>query len=115
MEQPWPKYTMLCKTCGSIGCYADDTTYSCSGSDLVELSDQLSSKYNVMSDFLISNRLKLNDDKTHLMVMTTSQARAIRNHQGQQLGGDKNTNRGDRTLRNREASCMLAAPGHEVY
>ena len=31
-----------------------------------------------MSDFLISNKLKLNDDKTHLMVMTTSQARAVR-------------------------------------
>ena len=31
-----------------------------------------------MSDFLVSNKLKLNDDKTHLMVMSTSQARAIR-------------------------------------
>ena len=31
-----------------------------------------------MADFLVSNRLKLNDDKTHLMVMSTSQARAIR-------------------------------------
>ena len=31
-----------------------------------------------MSDFLVSKGLKLNDDKTHLMVMTTSQARAIR-------------------------------------
>ena len=28
-----------------------------------------------MSDFLVSNRLKLNDDKTHLLVLTTSQAR----------------------------------------
>ena len=69
---------MLCKSCGSISCYADDTTYSCTGSDLVELSDQLSSKYSVMSDFLISNKLKLNDDKTHLMVMSTSQARTLR-------------------------------------
>ena len=62
----------------SIGCYADDTTYTCSGSHSAELSNQLSDKYQVMSDFLVSNRLKLNDDKTHLMVMTTSQARAIR-------------------------------------
>ena len=69
---------MLCKSYGSIICYEDDTTYSCTGSDLVELSDQLSSKYNVMSDFLISNRLKLNDYKTYLMVMSTSQARTIR-------------------------------------
>ena len=78
LDDTWPKYTMLCKTCGSVGCYADDTTYSCTGSDLVGLSEQLSSKYSTMSDFLVSNRLKLNDGKTHLMVMSTSQARAIR-------------------------------------
>ena len=34
--------------------------------------------YNIMSDFLVSNMLKLNDDNTHLMVMTTSQARTKR-------------------------------------
>ena len=28
-----------------------------------------------MADFMLNNRLKLNDDKTHLMVMTTSQFR----------------------------------------
>ena len=78
MEQSQPNYTMSCKNCGSIGCYADDTTYSCSGSDAASLSTQLSDKFKVMSDFLVSNKLKLNDDKTHLMVMTTSQARAIR-------------------------------------
>ena len=86
-EQPWPKYTMLCKTCGSIGCYADDTTYTCSGSNAEAMSVQLSSKYKLMSDFLISNKLKLNDDKTHLMVMSTSQARTIRR------GGIKDSNK----------------------
>ena len=35
-----------------------------------------------MSDFLVSNKLKLNDDKTHLMVMTTSQARLAKNKRG---------------------------------
>ena len=69
---PWPNYRMNCKKCGNVGCYADDTTYSCTGSDLIVLSDQLSCKYNVMADFLVSNRLKLNDDKTHLMIMSTS-------------------------------------------
>ena len=28
-----------------------------------------------MADFMLNNRLKLNDDKTHLMVMSTSQYR----------------------------------------
>ena len=77
-EQARPKYTMLCKDCGSIGCYADDSTYTCSGKTAEALSVQLTNKYKVMSDFLVSNKLKLNDDKTHLMVMSTSQARAIR-------------------------------------
>ena len=35
-------------------------------------------KYNTISKFMVDNRLKLNDDKTHLMVMSTSQARAVR-------------------------------------
>ena len=30
----------------------------------------------MLSEFLINNHLKLNDDKTHLMVLTTSQKRA---------------------------------------
>ena len=35
-----------------------------------------------MSEFLVSNKLKLNDDKTHLMVMSTSQARLAREKKG---------------------------------
>ena len=64
-----------CENCDTVACFADDTTYSCADSDPVRLSEKLSSKYMVMSDFLISNLLKLNDDNTHLMVMTTSQKR----------------------------------------
>ena len=38
-------------------------------------SEKLTDKYKIISQFLVNNRLKLNDDKTHLMVMTTSKAR----------------------------------------
>ena len=55
--------------------YADDTTYSCSDTDPQTLSEKLTAKYKLLSEFLISNRLKLNDDKTHLLVLTTSQTR----------------------------------------
>ena len=41
----------------------------------MNLSKKLSEKFKLLSDFLVSNRLKLNDDKTHLMVLTTSQKR----------------------------------------
>jgi hypothetical protein len=67
---------MGCKDCGTTTCYADDTSYSCSDFDPARLSEKLTSQYGVMSDFLINNQLKLNDDKTHLMVMTTSQKRS---------------------------------------
>ena len=71
----WPRYNLDCKTCGNVCCYADDTTYSCSDTDPQALSEQLTAKYKLLSEFLVSNRLKLNDDKTHLMVLTTSQTR----------------------------------------
>ena len=74
-ERIWPVYSMGCKSCGTVACYADDTTYSCTGSDTNQLSQKLSSQYKVLSDFLTSNQLKLNDEKTHLMVMSTSQKR----------------------------------------
>ena len=74
----WPEYSMGCKECGCVGCYADDTTYTCSDRDPGKLAEKLSNKYKLLSDFLVSNKLKLNDDKTHLMVMTTSRRRAYR-------------------------------------
>ena len=74
-EPTWPSYNMGCKVCGTVACYADDTTYSCSDSEPERLSEKLSNKYRVLSEFLVNNQLKLNDDKTHLMVMTTSQKR----------------------------------------
>ena len=71
----WPSFNMVCKTCGSLTCCADDTTYSCSSKDPIILSEKLSIKFKVISDFMVSSRLKLNDDKFHTMVMTTSKAR----------------------------------------
>ena len=70
-----PPYTLSCNRCRSICCYADDTTYSCSSKDPEQLSNMLSAKFRVISEYMVNNRLKLNDDKTHLMVMTTSQFR----------------------------------------
>ena len=41
----------------------------------MQLSHKLSEKYTVMAEFLTDNRLKVNDEKTHLLVMTTRQKR----------------------------------------
>ena len=85
-EQGWPAYHLGDADNGSICCYADDTTYSCSSKDPEELSRKLSTRYRMVADYMVNNRLKLNDDKTHLMVMTTSQFR--RKHPSLQLHGD---------------------------
>ena len=39
---------------------------------------RLTSKYAVLAEFLTDNRLKVNDDKTHLLVMSTRQKRRFR-------------------------------------
>ena len=81
----WPPYSLDCKTCGNICCFADDTTFSCSSKSPDSLSQDLSSKFLDISNFLVSNRLKLNEDKTHLMVLTSSQKRKARGRAGKDM------------------------------
>ena len=50
----WPRYNLDCKTCGNVCCYADDTTYSCSDTDPQALSEQLTAKYKLLSEFLVN-------------------------------------------------------------
>ena len=68
-------FNTQCQECGGVCCYADDSTYSVQGSDPVELSSKLTQKYNDLADFLTANKLKVNDEKTHLLIMTTRQKR----------------------------------------
>ena len=70
-----PKYRCQCDDCGGIVVYADDSTYSVSHKDQNELSDKLSENFSIMANYLTANRLKVNSDKTHLIVMTTEQKR----------------------------------------
>ena len=46
-----------------------------SNKDQEKLSNQLNEKFSVMAEYLTANRLKVNSDKTHLIVMTTEQYR----------------------------------------
>ena len=70
-----PVFHLQEKYDGSICCYADDTTFTVTDSDHASLTTKLSGKYKSISDFMINNRLKLNDEKSHLLVISTSQAR----------------------------------------
>ena len=67
-----------CTDCGEICCFADDSTYSVSSNNQDELSNKMTDKYNLISDYMTSNKLKLNDDKTHLLVLMTSKKRRNR-------------------------------------
>ena len=42
---------------------------------------KLNVKYEVMAKYLGNNKLKLNDDKTHLLIMTTKHKRRLMNIQ----------------------------------
>ena len=64
-------YNMNCSSCGGLCCYVDDSTYMFSSTDAGCLSDMLSEQYRKLSDYMGDNRLVINDDKTHLIVMGT--------------------------------------------
>ena len=70
-----PRTNFECKACGGIVNYADDPSYTATCSDQQELAATLSSKYTVISEYLSANKLKVNDSKTHMMILTTSQLR----------------------------------------
>ena len=62
---------MACIPEGAVYCYADDTTVSLYSEDSATLSAKLTNTYQLIAQFMVDNRLKLNDDKTHLLVMGT--------------------------------------------
>ena len=68
-------FNIQCQHCGGITVYADDSTYTVTDSDQNVLTEKLSQKFKLMSDYLTANRLKVNSDKTHLVVMCTDARR----------------------------------------
>ena len=74
-------FNVHCSSCGGICCFADDSTYSISSKDPEILKQDIDNKYKLISRYMASNKLVLNTDKTHLLVMcTTSNHRKNENH-----------------------------------
>ena len=65
--------------CGLLVGYVDDGAYSYAHSDPKVLSDVLSEKYSLIEDWINSNKLVINPDKTHLMVMGPNKVSNKRN------------------------------------
>ena len=71
-----------CSECGGINCFADDSSYSKSNEDTNKLNEEINAKYSEISEFMASNRLVLNDEKTHLLVMASERKHKIHGNFG---------------------------------
>ena len=74
-ETSGPSYSSHCARCGGVTIYADDSTYTVSDKDQEKLSEKISVKFQNMANYLTANKLKVNSDKTHLLLMMTEQKR----------------------------------------
>ena len=74
-DHPQHSFNMHCSTCGSICCFADDSSYSYSSKDSEDIKEQISEKYNTISEYMKCHELKLNSDKTHLMLLMSDASR----------------------------------------
>ena len=79
LEEQAFQFRTMCTECGGIVCYADDSTYTATARTPEELSNKIERKYKVMSNYLTENRLCINSDKTHLLIMSTRQKRRKNN------------------------------------
>ena len=67
-------YSMHCQQCGGLCCYADDSSFSFASSNLATIESKLTENYHIIAEFMNNNKLKLNGDKTHLMLLSTDKA-----------------------------------------
>ena len=67
-----------CADCGSTVCYVDDSTYSHGELEPAALSLKLTQQYDRISDYMAANKLVINGDRTHLVVMGTKKTAARR-------------------------------------
>ena len=72
---------MECIVFFQFGLSVTYSTYSVTGKNVETLEKKLNEKYTALANYMNSNRLKINDDKTHLLIMTTSQKQRLMNIQ----------------------------------
>ena len=73
--------------CGVMVGYVDDGAYSYASSDPTVLSNVLTAKYSKLAEWMNANKLVINADKTHLMVMG-SKKHVAKRKQVSMLAGD---------------------------
>jgi hypothetical protein len=74
-----------CSTCGGMSCFADDSSYSKSSKDPVALNAEIKNKYSEISEYMAANKLVLNSEKTHLLVMASRTQHRLHGNYGVEL------------------------------
>ena len=64
-------YNVHCSSCGGMCSFADDSTFTVSRKNPEELDEIIDNKYKDIARYMTANKLVLNSDKTHLLVMAT--------------------------------------------
>ena len=72
---------------GELGGYVDDGAFSFAHTNKIVMSRVLSEKYNVMEEWMNNNKLVINPDKTHLMVIGTKKTFDLRKQVSMMAGG----------------------------
>ena len=85
--------------------YVDDGAYSYAHDDPVVLSTVLTSKYNKLEEWMNANKLVINPDKTHLMVMAAKKDKAKRRQVSMKAG--------DFTIQPTESEKLLGGHLHQ--
>ena len=68
-----------------MACFADDSSYSYSGQDPVQINEDIKNTYSDISEYMASNKLVLNSEKTHLMVMASRAQHRLHGNYGVRL------------------------------
>ena len=75
-------FNIHCHSCGSISCYADDSTYSKSSQNAQMFKHDIDLKYKDIVEYINSNKLVINTDKTHLLVMCSRKSHDMHGNHG---------------------------------
>ena len=66
-----PNFNIECNDCGRMCLYADDSTYTASNEDSKALKENIDARYQNIVQYMANNKLVLNTDKTHLLIMAS--------------------------------------------
>ena len=82
LQQQHQYYNLHCHSCGGLCLYADDSTFTLSNKNTDELNVEIDQKYKIIAQYMNKNKLILNSNKTHLMVMTSARKHATHQNFG---------------------------------